>query len=116
MPQNSTPPPSQPRPSMPSPSGTEVGVDVCESGTILSEVAVERRGEALEGDAEVLVETFEDGDGERALVLRPLAREGVAEVALVTLQQAPHAVHEVVELAVVGAPVSVQLLLKTVLR
>ena len=95
-----------------SPSGAKVRVDVGESGTILSEVAVERRGEALEGDAEVFVETLEHRDREGALVLSPLSREGVAKVGLITLQETPHSIHEVVKLAVVGAPVSVQLLLK----
>lgn len=99
------------------PSAAKVGVAVGEGGAVLAEVAVQGRGEALEGHAEHAMQTLEDRDRQRGLrVLDVRARVGRrrqhAQSGRVPLQQHPHARNEQLELAVVEATVPVQVLLK----
>jgi hypothetical protein len=58
----------------------------------------------------VFVERLQDGNGQSALVLTSLARQRVAKVGVVALDEHVAAGEEEVELAVVGAAVAVQLL------
>lgn len=50
-----------------SPSGAKVGVGIGEGGAVLSKVAVERAGEALQGDAEAALQALEHRHGQRHL-------------------------------------------------
>lgn len=89
------------------PARAEVGVGVGERRAVLSEVAVERRGEALEAAAEGLLKALEHGDGQGHLGGLAL---GAAQVGLVALEHAPDAGEEHLELAIVEAVVAVELL------
>ena len=76
----------------------------------MSEVAVERTGEALEGDAEAAVQALEHRHGQRHL--RELGLAARAHPRRVPPQQAPHARQELLELLVVEAAVAIQTLLR----
>lgn len=71
----------------------------------MSEVAVERAGEALEGDAEAAVQALQHRHGQRHL--RQVRLAARAQPRRVAPQQAPHARQELLELFVVEAAVPV---------
>ena len=58
------------------PSRAEETVRVMERWTILAEVAIQGRGEPLEGHAEHSVQTLEHGDRQRPLETKPLVSLG----------------------------------------
>lgn len=58
------------------PPGAKESIDVGEGRAELLEVTVERRGKALERDAELLVEGLEHGNGERPLQTGALVHTG----------------------------------------
>lgn len=85
---------------------SEVGIRVGERGTVLSEVAVQGRREALERHPEGTLEAFENRDWQ--CHLRGLALVD-AQIRLIALQRGPNAGQKHFELLVVEAIVSVQM-------
>lgn len=92
------------------PSRSEIRVCIRKGGTVLSEVAIERAGEALEGDAEGAVQAVEHGHRQRHL--RQMRLRAGAHPRRVPPQHAPHPRQELLELFVVQAAVPVKALLK----
>lgn len=98
------------------PSASKVGIRIGKCGTILLEIAIQRRRKTFKSDSEHSMEAFEDGDGERRLRVLHVGVCGTrrwihSQESGVTLQEHPNARYEQLKLSVVKATVSIEVFL-----